>query len=936
MAISVDAGTARIGLVIETSSVESSLNRLGSKFYEMANKASSDMVTKFKSAFDLVEVGLNKLGSAVNRMALGLVHVFTTALKSLESELTRVQGFMSSMTLSVGTDKASEQYDFLKKTADELGVSLSSLVENYGRLSAAMTSSGASIESVQTLFEGLAKASRSYHLSAQDTHWAMYAFTQIASKAKLSMEELNRQFAEKVPGAIAIFAQALRGPLEKELGKTGATIQELKAKLIDLVKAGKIDPIQFSIAVGPDLIANFTKSAEVAAGSVDSALNRMRNMWTDFAKTVIDSGAAKKMAEMIDTITAKLTDSSVLNSFANLLGETADKFTEKLKNITANDITEGFKTLKSALEGIVTFMAALIDLAKQVLPHLREIAILAGAISGAKLGAQLGKGNIYAVGAGAVAGGATAASIVSPDFRKSASDFVNPTSLPYPLSLGAITLNNTYAYFKSGQTKSGNRLSSGKIGTTSSTKPFDAESEELWLQMKRESAKQEALRKLFLKGEGSGKSGKSELNNLQKFMQGLDYKIEGKEEGLAPQTLESLDKLEKAFKKGVDAKRSYAEYKAFIEENDPNTIKRINEETAALKASSDEAIKQVDVLREQVKYYGMYESQKQAVIVAELEEAEARAMNSLSMDSSNALVKKQLEYLTKEIAARKELSQLSLKVEANQLKDQYKTDNQKYLDRITRIGELRSSGAISQTEHDDWVNVEQEKFDKLAAKADDTAKQISEFMKQAAKNMQDSMADFFFDTLEGKMTSFSDSFGKMVNRMVANAMAARLNEALFGNINSSGKVGGLLGAAATWVKEAFFSAHGNVIESSSLHALSNSVISSPVMFPVSKVHPFAAGGVVGIAGEAGAETILPLLRTASGDLGVRSVGGTPNINITVNNSMADQANVSVQPRMNNGNMDIDVIVQRALAKDLSRNGPFTQGLANTFGLARNV
>ena len=52
------------------------------------------------------------------------------------------------------------------------------------------------------------------------------------------------------------------------------------------------------------------------------------------------------------------------------------------------------------------------------------------------------------------------------------------------------------------------------------------------------------------------------------------------------------------------------------------------------------------------------------------------------------------------------------------------------------------------------------------------------------------------------------------------------------------------------------------------------VISSPVNFPL-------GGGATAIAGEAGAEAILPLSRGPDGQLGVRSGGGGPNITFNI-------------------------------------------------------
>ena len=61
---------------------------------------------------------------------------------------------------------------------------------------------------------------------------------------------------------------------------------------------------------------------------------------------------------------------------------------------------------------------------------------------------------------------------------------------------------------------------------------------------------------------------------------------------------------------------------------------------------------------------------------------------------------------------------------------------------------------------------------------------------------------------------------------------------------------------------------------------SGGVISSPIAFPLS-------GGATGIAGERGAEAIMPLSRGPDGRLGVKSEGAHRNVNVTFNVSTPD-------------------------------------------------
>lgn len=71
--------------------------------------------------------------------------------------------------------------------------------------------------------------------------------------------------------------------------------------------------------------------------------------------------------------------------------------------------------------------------------------------------------------------------------------------------------------------------------------------------------------------------------------------------------------------------------------------------------------------------------------------------------------------------------------------------------------------------------------------------EMTEFAKEAARNMQDAMADGFFDLMQGKFDQLGNNFKTMIDRMVANAVAADLSNRLFGDFGKSGTMGGWVG-----------------------------------------------------------------------------------------------------------------------------------------------
>jgi len=94
-----------------------------------------------------------------------------------------------------------------------------------------------------------------------------------------------------------------------------------------------------------------------------------------------------------------------------------------------------------------------------------------------------------------------------------------------------------------------------------------------------------------------------------------------------------------------------------------------------------------------------------------------------------------------------------------------------------------------------------EEMKKLGGNVKETTDQMTEFFKQAARNMQDAMANGFFDVMQGKFDGFDSRVKATFDRMVANALAAQANLALFGkDFEKTGQLGGFLGSLADGFK----------------------------------------------------------------------------------------------------------------------------------------
>jgi hypothetical protein len=92
-------------------------------------------------------------------------------------------------------------------------------------------------------------------------------------------------------------------------------------------------------------------------------------------------------------------------------------------------------------------------------------------------------------------------------------------------------------------------------------------------------------------------------------------------------------------------------------------------------------------------------------------------------------------------------------------------------------------------------------FDKTAEKMQEVMDGMDEFAKSAAKNIQDTLADFLFDPFGNGLDGMAEKFGKTIQRMVANIAAQKGGLWLFGDMGKTGEVGGIAGSALGWLKD---------------------------------------------------------------------------------------------------------------------------------------
>lgn len=193
----------------------------------------------------------------------------------------------------------------------------------------------------------------------------------------------------------------------------------------------------------------------------------------------------------------------------------------------------------------------------------------------------------------------------------------------------------------------------------------------------------------------------------------------------------------------------------------------------------------------------------------------------------------------------------------------------------------------------DWRSGATSAFQNYLQSANNVAGQTKSLFTNAFSSMEDAVANF---AITGKL-SFSDftksilaDMARIATRQAASSIFSSLAGSALGAYFGGGGAAAGAGSFGSSIGSAITAnAKGGVYDSPSLSSFSNQVHDKPQMFA------FAKGA--GIFGEAGPEAIMPLTRTAAGELGVRALGGGGG----GGNSYNFPVSVSVQTTGDGGN-----------------------------------
>lgn len=247
--------------------------------------------------------------------------------------------------------------------------------------------------------------------------------------------------------------------------------------------------------------------------------------------------------------------------------------------------------------------------------------------------------------------------------------------------------------------------------------------------------------------------------------------------------------------------------------------------------------------------------------------------------------------------------------EGKRIFEQTRTAAEEYTAQIVKLNELLAANAINQDTFNRAVVQAQDKLAKATKETKDNTDKLSESL----LNIAESNMTSWLDSATDGTFKLKDAMVDLIKEVVK--LAAKM--AILKAVNSA--FGLNLGSVGTFAKGGAFSQL----------ALPQGVYTQPTFFHMpgsGQLKKYARGGVLG---ERGAEAILPLARTANGDLGVQAQAA--NVNINVVNNVGEYATATASRSLQG---EIQIVIDR-ISSDIQRGGTqLSSALEGTYhGLA---
>lgn len=223
-----------------------------------------------------VATGIGAIAGQLKDLAVQTVQV-GARMESLRSSLSALGG-----SAAIGA----AQFQTLFNTAQSLGVAFEPLARSFVKLTAAATQAGLPLADQLRLLTATTAEARRTGASSEELGRGITALAQMASKGKVSMEDLRQQFGEALPTGMAAAAKGM-GITTEALNKLVASGTQDYAPLVKAITRG---------------FEEMQASGGKFVDGTQQAFNRLKNAWTELQDTIMKGGLGDYIVKVANNI----------------------------------------------------------------------------------------------------------------------------------------------------------------------------------------------------------------------------------------------------------------------------------------------------------------------------------------------------------------------------------------------------------------------------------------------------------------------------------------------------------------------------------------------------------------------------------------------------------------------------------------------------------
>lgn len=298
---SIDAFNARLNRSsrevknFKDNKLATTLGKWGLRFRELESSAVLAMgpLSGVGARFRALSALMSRTGTIMTAVAIGSITLLVTGLYKVAAASIKatmeVERLQARFKAAAGGDvkEGAENFRFVAKVADQLGLKILDLGKSYSRLTAATAGTALEGQHTRNIFVSVAEAAAALRLESVEVEGAFRAIEQMVSKGNVQAEELRGQLGERLPGAFRLAARAM-----------DMTTRELDRAL----RKGSITANQMLPALARELHKTFGSEAldnvRSMQGDINNLSNSMLELKLAFAGATGATGLWKKALEL--------------------------------------------------------------------------------------------------------------------------------------------------------------------------------------------------------------------------------------------------------------------------------------------------------------------------------------------------------------------------------------------------------------------------------------------------------------------------------------------------------------------------------------------------------------------------------------------------------------------------------------------------------------